>query len=118
VTWIRFVLHLAQRRIINTWLDPYGLRRSSFKRQHIRINSLFVHVISRRQGRMQAGAMWCTCATLDFAFQFFAEHYSCTESDTETPSDSFLQSEVGLRQQVFVFHKDTRQTWYAPINVR
>lgn len=24
----------------------------------------------------------CTCTTLYFAFQFFAEHYSCKESDT------------------------------------
>ena len=52
---------------------------------------------ARRQ--MQGGAL----APLGFCFLVFAEHYPCTESDTETPSDSFLQSEI--RQQVLVFHK-------------
>ena len=42
---------------------------------------------ARRQ--VQGGAL----APLDFAFQLFAEHYSCTESDTESPSDSFIQIE-------------------------
>jgi len=55
------------------------------------------------QGRPQAGARWCTCTPLDFDIQVFAEHYPCTVSDTETPSISFLQSEI--LQQVLVFHK-------------
>ena len=38
---------------------------------------------------------------LDFAFRCFAEHYLCTESET----DSILQSEI--RQQILVFHKWT-----------
>jgi len=55
------------------------------------------------QGRPQADAGGALAPPLDFAFQFFAEHNSFTESDTETPSDSFLQS--GMRQQVLVLHK-------------
>jgi|SRR6218665_3818750 len=57
------------------------------------------------QGRLQAGARWCTCTPWILLFSLFAEHYVFTESDTETPSDSFLQSEI--RQQVLVFHKQT-----------
>ena len=43
------------------------------------------------QGRPQAGARWCTFTALDFALQFFAEHHPRTESDTETPTNSFLE---------------------------
>src|SRR6218665_3959906 len=56
-----------------------------------------------KQGRPHAGARWCTCTPLDFDFQVFAEHYPRTVSDTETPSVSFLHSEI--LQQVLVFHK-------------
>src|SRR6218665_3125296 len=43
-----------------------------------------------------------------FCFLFLQNpiQYSCTESITETPSASLLQSEI--RQQVLVFHKYTK----------
>jgi len=55
------------------------------------------------QGRPQAGVRWFNCSPLDFTFKAFSEYYPCPVSDTETPSDSFLQSEI--LQQVLVFHK-------------
>jgi len=42
---------------------------------------------------------------LDFAFQCFAEQYLCAVSDADTPSISFLQSEI--QQHVLEFHKET-----------
>src|SRR6218665_295835 len=57
-------------------------------------SALLKTILSRRQGRPQGGARWCTCTPLEFAFHDFAEHYPCKVSDTETPSDSFLQSEI------------------------
>ena len=46
---------------------------------------------TRRQA--QGGAL-APPEFLDLPFQFFAEHYSSSESDTDTLSDSFQQSEI------------------------
>src|SRR6218665_3769665 len=49
------------------------------------------YAISGEQGRPQAGARWCTCISLDFAFQVFTEHYPCIVSDAETHQTLFYR---------------------------
>ena len=48
------------------------------------VQTHFKNEVSGTQRRPQEGARRCTYTPLDFAFQVLAEHYSCTESDTDT----------------------------------
>src|SRR6218665_2429624 len=63
---------------------------------------MYVYVTKGARRQVQGGAL-AVLHPIGFCFSVFCKKLPCTESDTETPTVSFLQSEI--RQQVLVFYK-------------